>query len=85
MKRNKILKRIVTLSLITGSIIYATGLVPVEPTCVEKYYQDMSLTELQEKVETLSQHGDLPFTMGLELMERWKMEKGNIKPSINVQ
>ncbi len=71
MKINKILKRIVTLSLITGSIMYATGLVQFEQTLVEKSYKDMSLIELQEKVETLSQHGDLPFEMGCELIERW--------------
>ncbi len=71
MKINKILKRIVTLSLITGSIMYVTGLVQFEKTLVEKSYQDMSLTQLQEKVETLSQNGDLPFDMGMELMGRW--------------
>ena len=71
MKINKILKRIVTLSLITGSIIYVTGLVQFEHTPVEKSYKDMNLTELQEKVETLSQNGNLPFDMGMELMGRW--------------
>ncbi len=71
MKINKILKRIVTLSLITGSIMYVTGLVPFEKTLIEKSYQDMSLTELQKKVETLSQNGDLPFNMGMELVGRW--------------
>lgn len=71
MKINKILKSIVTLSLITGSIMYVTGLVQFEQALVEKSYQDMSLTQLQEKVETLSQNGDLPFDMGMELMGRW--------------
>ncbi len=71
MKINKRLKRIVTLSLITGSIMYVTGLVPFEKTLIEKSYQDMSLTELQKKVETLSQNGDLPFNMGMELVGRW--------------
>lgn len=74
MKINKILKRIVTLSLITGSIVYVTGLVKFEETLVKKSYQEMSLTELQEKVETLSQNGDLPFDMGMELMERWRQK-----------
>lgn len=74
MTTNKIAKRIVTLSLITGTIIYATDLVQVEPIPTEKSYQEMSLTQLQEKVETLSQDGDLPFDMGLELIERWTQE-----------
>ena len=74
MKINKILKRIVTLSLITGTIIYATVLVQFEQIPVEKPYQEMSITELQENVETLSQKGELPFNMGLELMERWTQE-----------
>lgn len=71
---NKILKRIVTLSLITGTIMYATGLIQFEQTLIEKSYQDMSLPQLQEKVETLSQDGNLPFDMGLELIERWTEE-----------
>ena len=68
---NKILKRIVTLSLITGSIMYATDIVQFEQIPVKNPCQEMSLTELQEKVEILSQNGELPFEMGLELMERW--------------
>lgn len=68
---NKILTKIVTLSLITISIMYATGFIQFEQILSEKSYQDMSLTQLQEEVETRSQEGDLPFELGLELIERW--------------
>ena len=66
MKRNKILTRIILLSLITVSIVYASRL--VQPTHT---YHDMSIIELQEEVEELSQNGELPFDMGCELMKRW--------------
>jgi len=68
---NKMLTRIILLSLIAGSIMYTTGLIQFNHTHAQKTYHDMSMTELQEEVEVLSQHGDLPFDMGLELMERW--------------
>lgn len=67
MKTNKILTKIVTLSLITASVLYARSL--VQPNQIS--YQGMSIIELQEEVEVLSQEGDLPFDMGLELMKRW--------------
>ena len=71
MKINKMLTRIMILSLITVSIMYATSLLQHNHTLTQKTYHDMSMTELQEKVEDLSQNGDLPFDMGLELMKRW--------------
>jgi len=71
MKRNKILTRIILLSFITGSIMYATGLVQFNHTHIEKSYHDMSMTELQEEVEMLSKDGALPFDMGCELIKRW--------------
>jgi len=51
--------------------MYATSLLQHNHTLTQKTYHDMSMTELQEKVEDLSQNGDLPFDMGLELMKRW--------------
>ena len=71
MKINKMLTRIMTLSIITVSIMYATSLLQHNHTLTEKTYHDMSMIELQEEVEELSQDGDLPFDMGLELIERW--------------
>lgn len=71
MKINKIFRNIILLSLITISIIYATSLLHPTHTFVKNTYQHMSITELQEEVEKLTQKGDLPFDMGLELMKRW--------------
>ena len=34
-------------------------------------YSKITTTELQKKVEHLSQIGKLPFEMGLELIRRW--------------
>lgn len=71
MKRNKTLTKIVTLSLITVSIVYASKLVQFNNTLPQATYHNMDLTELQEAVEQGSLNGDLPFDMGLELIKRW--------------
>lgn len=57
--------------LITVGIIYTTRLVELNNTLPEITYQEMSTVELEKKVERLSQNGDLPFPMGVELMKRW--------------
>lgn len=75
MKRNKTLTKIVTLSLITVSIVYASRLVQFNHTLPQATYHHMDLTELQEAVEQGSQNGDLPFDMGLELMKRWTQKQ----------
>ncbi|MCW8821591.1 MAG: hypothetical protein OQK45_05155 [Sulfurovum sp.] len=74
----KILGRVIALSFITVSIIYATRLVTLNNTYPEITYKDMSTTELQEEVETLSQSGDLPFPIGRELLKRWTKNDGSI-------
>lgn len=65
------LTKIVALSLITVSIMYASGLVQFNHTLPQEAYPTMELTKLQEAVEQRTQNGDLPFDMGLELMKRW--------------
>lgn len=70
-KTAKILRKIIPLSLITVSIIYASGLVNLNDTSTQIPYSNMSTMELQEEVERLSQNGDVPFPMGMELIRRW--------------
>ncbi len=71
MKKNKMLAKIVVLSLITVSILYASGLVQLNHTLPQEAYHTIDIAELQEAVEQRTQNGDLPFDMGLELMKRW--------------
>ena len=70
-KTPKTLRKIIPLSLITVSIIYATGLVNISDTSAQITYSNMSTTELQKEVARLSQNGDVPFPMGMELIKRW--------------
>ena len=63
--------RIVTLSLMSVTIMYAEKLIIGSNTLPVVTYNDMNTLELQIEVEKLSQNGDLPFEMGLALMERW--------------
>ena len=74
MKISKILPKIITLSLITVSILFASRLVELNNTLPQVTYHDMELTELQKAVEKRSQSGDLPFGMGLELIKRWAVK-----------
>ncbi|PHS35312.1 MAG: hypothetical protein COB07_13280 [Sulfurovum sp.] len=67
----KMSARFIIISLITAGIIYAVRLVELNHTLPEITYQDISTAELQKEVERLSQNGDLPFPMGMELMKRW--------------
>jgi len=71
MKKNKTLTKIIALSLITVSILYASKLVQFNHTLPQVKYHEMDLSQLQEEVEKRSQNGDLSFDMGLELMQRW--------------
>lgn len=69
---NQILTRVLTLSLITVSLMYATGLVTLNHSSFQITYQEMSTMQLQSEVEKRSLNGNLPFDMGLELMNRWR-------------
>jgi cell division protein FtsL len=71
----KLLQKIFVLTLLTATITSAsTALIHTKATLVltTKPYSIMSTQELQIEVEKLSQSGNLPFEMGLELMKRWK-------------
>lgn len=71
LKTARILGKIILLSLMTISIIYAAGLLNFSDTSAQITYSNMSTMELQEEVERLSQNGDVPFPMGMELIKRW--------------
>ena len=77
-KTPKALKSVVILSLIAISIGYATKLITLNNTFPEITYQEMSNAELQEEVERLSQSGDVPFPIGVELIKRWTNNKETI-------
>lgn len=63
--------RIISILLIAVGIIYATRLVELNHTFPEVKYQEINTVDLQKEVERLSQSGDLPFPMGMELVQRW--------------
>ena len=70
----KILTKVSILSLITVSIMYGTGIIEhSDNTDIASHttYNNMSTRQLQIEVEKLSQNGELPFPMGLELIQRW--------------
>jgi len=77
-KTPKILRKIIPLSLLTVSIIYASALVNLNDTSIQTTYSNMSTMELQEEVERLSQNGDVPFPMGIELIKRWTKNNATI-------
>ena len=56
---------------LTLGIVYASNTAKSENINQEMDYKNMSTTQLQIQVEKLSNQGDLPFQMGLELMNRW--------------
>ncbi len=73
-KAVSILTRVIVLSLITVSIMYGSGIVELSDhtdTSSQTTYSNMSTTQLQIQVEKLSQKGELPFPMGMELIQRW--------------
>lgn len=70
-KISTISAKFIIVSLVTVGILYATRLVELNHMLPEINYQEMSTVELEQKVERLSQNGELPFPMGLELMNRW--------------
>lgn len=74
MKTNKIFIKIVTLSLISMGIIYASILIEVKNTLPHVPYCEMEIEQLQREVERHSENGDLPFDMGLELIKRWSTQ-----------
>jgi len=70
----KILTKVSILSLITVSIMYGTGIIEHSDNtdiASQTTYNNMSTRQLQIEVEKLSQNGELPFPMGLELIQRW--------------
>jgi len=70
----RLVTRVSILSLIAVSIMYGAGIVLLSDntdTTLETTYSNMSTTQLQSEVERLSKKGELPFTMGLELIKRW--------------
>ena len=74
MKINKILTRVLILSLITMSFMYTSGLVTLNHSPFETTYQSMSTMQLEAEVEKRSLNGSLPFDMGRELMHRWSKQ-----------
>lgn len=62
------MRKTIALILLVSTVTYA-NVSTQEPT---KHYTQMTTHELQVAVEKLSQTGELPFEMGLELMKRWK-------------
>lgn len=71
MRKNKILTKIIVLTLVTVSIIYASRSVQLNTTYPQEPYYKMDISELQKVVEKRSHNGNLPFDMGLELIKRW--------------
>ncbi len=63
--------KLIAILLIIVGIIYATRSVELNNTLPEISYHEMPTAELEKKVERLSQNGDLPFPMGVELIQRW--------------
>ena len=63
----KTLQTIIALSLLSFTLATANQIDTKEVT----NYSNISTAELEKKVELLSQAGQLPFEMGLELMKRW--------------
>ena len=63
----KTLQTIIALSLLSFTLATANQIDTKEVT----NYSNISTAELEKKVELLSQAGQVPFEMGLELMKRW--------------
>ena len=59
----KILRQSIALSLLSVTMTFAGA---------NPEYSTMSTKALQNAVEKLSNAGELPFKMGLELLKRWK-------------
>jgi len=70
MNKKSFLKIIIGSFLATG-MAYSSGAFNTEI----KSYHKMSTYELQQHIEKLSQHGEVPFDMGVELIHRWSNYK----------
>ncbi len=70
-KRQPTIAKIILFLLITASIVYATNVLSFSKPSKLHSYATMSTGKLQIEVEKHSLTGDLPFEMGLELMNRW--------------
>ncbi len=73
--KTKISKLLIALLVVTVGTVYASNQLNVNDT---KNYKQMTTAELQIQVEKLSNQGNLPFEMGLELMNRWTETKKEI-------
>ena len=63
--------KIIIGSFFATGIAYSSGIFSPEI----KSYHKMSTYELQQQVESLSQTGEVPFEMGVELIHRWSNYK----------
>ena len=77
-KKQKTLILTLALASLFSTTVYASD-TQVKSDCMheKKSYKDMSTAALQKEVERLTIKGDVPFEMGLELMNRWT--KGTTK------
>ena len=64
----KTLRQLIALSLLCVTTTFAS----TSQTTINNEYSALSTLELEKQVEKLSNTGELPFEMGLELMKRWK-------------
>ena len=72
-------KLLIALLVVTLGTVYASNNMSFSNTKTEvKHFTKMSTTELQIEVEKLSNQGNLPFEMGLELMNRWTETKNEV-------
>ena len=74
----KPLINIAILLVLTLGLVYANTNLKTETSTPSIDYKNMSTTQLQIKVEKLSNQGVLPFEMGRELMSRWAESKKEI-------
>ena len=68
---SKSLLKVGLLSLIAVATVYASGITAPKRTD----YKQMTTVELQKEVEKRSIEGTLPFSMGIELINRWSNPK----------
>jgi len=59
-------------------LVYASASIDTQKEEGTIAYKNMSTSQLQIEVEKLSNEGNLPFEMGLELMKRWQTEKPTV-------
>ncbi|CAA6812915.1 MAG: Unknown protein [uncultured Sulfurovum sp.] len=77
-KKPKMLLKLMTILTLTLGLVYASAAIQPKKEFYTTPYSCMNTAELQIVVERLSNEGNLPFEMGLELMKRWQIERQNI-------